>query len=250
MEKKLNRVFIVIIALVAAAAGYFLRALQLSTMIDASGKLLANAGNSPITWLSIVFAVAAAVYSFLLQKRTRLPQEHTKLTATGAMALGVAAAFLSAMGGVASWQTDLSVALCAMVTAICWVVIALQLQQGIVPSPVSYIVAALAFAADLIFKFRLWSLDPQIMDYCFDLFFGISIMCAVFHLGGFSFGKGSRRRAVFFCLCGVFFGAVSMAGKELPQLVITLGGVIWMLGGLWLMLAPEMAEAEDTAEKE
>ena len=53
-------------------------------------------------------------------------------------------------------------------------------------------IPALFFAVRLIMDFRLWSQDPQILDYCFDLFALLSIMCATYYLGGFCFAKQSR----------------------------------------------------------
>jgi len=252
MEKRLGRIPVVLVTVAAAIVGAFLRHLQLQTMVDDTGKLMSDAGNGPLTWLSVAFAVAVVVYCVLLQARKRMPERHRRETVMTAMIVGIIAAFMLAMGSAAIWQNDRLLAVGGIVIAICWVVIALQLRQGIVPSPVCYIVAALFSAIELIIKFRGWSLDPLILDYCFDLFFNICAMCAIFHLGGFSFGKGRRKITVFFCVCGVFFGAVSLVGKSFAELLVTAGTTVWLLGTLWLMLAPEMAqpEAEEPAETE
>ena len=119
------------------------------------------------------------------------------------------------------------------------------------PSAILFMVPALFYVIDLIINFRNWSRDPLIMDYCFDLFALISVMCATFHLGGFSFEKGKRRLTVFYCICGVIFSAISAAGPvtemvkgisedgQISQLLMCVGNGLWMAVSLWLLMEEE-----------
>lgn len=84
--------------------------------------------------------------------------------------------------------------------------------------------------------FRHWEINPAILDYCFSLFAMIAFMLASYHAGAFSFERGARRRLAFYLLLGVLFGAISLAGAQLPELLIYAGSVFWMLACAQQML--------------
>lgn len=229
MEKKYSRAAVIMITVLAAVAAYFLRLKQLQ-LVDESGKLPVGAGRG-LTWLCVIFVVLAAVYAFLLKKREKISGRSHVTTA-----LTLLAAFCMAMGSAAMLATNSLMAVGGLISAVCWVVIALQRQQNTVPSAVLFMIPALFYAVELIVQFRGWSMDPQILDYCFSLLAGICAMCATFQLGGFSFLKGKRRRAVFYCLCGVVFSAAAMAGAPLLSMLTVAGAGIWLLANGWLLL--------------
>lgn len=234
MEKKLGRIPVTTLTVAMAVVVYILRHVQLQTQLDEAGKIVAGAGKGPLTWICLICAVLAAVYSFLLKKKDT-PVGKSPVSTV----LTLAAAFLMAMGGASTLQQNMILGMGSLVSAVCWVIIALQRQQDTEPSAVLFMVPALFYAVELIVRFRDWSRDPLILDYCFELFASLSVMCATYHLGGFSLGVGKRRLTVFYCLCGVIFSATAMAGVGVVSHLATGGAALWLLSNLWLLLSEE-----------
>ena len=231
MEKKLGRSPVVLATVLTAGAAYLLRRVQMLEQLDRTGKIMAEAGKGPLTWVSLAFVLLAAVYCLFLGKETGMKNREPVSTV-----LTLMAAFFMALGSAANWTSHAPVALGGIVTAVCWVVIALQRQQDMTPSALAFMIPALFYALHIVIEFRDWSRDPLILDYCFALLAGLCTMCATFHLGGFSLGRGKRRVSVFYCLCGVVFCAVAMMGESLANTVITGAGALWLLANVWLLL--------------
>lgn len=235
MKKILNRTSVTLVTVIVAILAFVLRHVQLRTALDEAGHMMAGAGKGPLTWVCLIFAVLAAVYSIFLKPAKTMETCAGMLPAMGTLA----AAFLMALGSASMWHADRLIALGGLVTAVCWVIVALKRQQGMETSAVLFMIPALFYAMELIVEFRDWSRDPQILDYCFELFARISVMCATFHLGGFSFSKGRRKMTAFFCLCGVVFSATAMAGVSLGAMLTAAAAAVWLLVNLWLLLDGE-----------
>lgn len=232
MKRKLDRVPVVLATVIVAVLALVLRHVQLRTALDAAGHMMAGAGKGPLTWVCLSFVVLAAVYSMFLKPAKTMENCTAMLPAVGTLA----AAFLMALGSASMWHADRLIALGGLITAVCWVIVALKRQQGMETSAVLFMLPALFYAMELIVEFRDWSRDPQILDYCFELFARICVMCATFHLGGFSFAKGRRKLTAFFCLCGVVFSATAMAGGSLGAMLTAFAAAVWLLANLWLLL--------------
>ena len=231
MEKKLGRIPVVVLTIMAAVVTSILRYVQLQRTVDLTGKIMAGAGKGPLTWVCLGFVVLAAVYCLYLRGLPTI-----KVREPVSTVLTLLAAFLLALGSAANWSSHAYVAMGGIVSAVCWVVIALQRQQDMTPTAAAFMIPALFYALQIVIEFRDWSRDPLIMDYCFALFAGLFTMCATFHLGGFSLQRGRKRLSVFYCLCGVVFCAVAMMGQSLANTVITGAGALWLLANLWLLL--------------
>lgn len=234
MEKKLERVPVIIITAVSAAVAFLLRHIQLLTQIDTSGRIMAGAGKGPLTWICLILLLASAGYAFLLS-----PRETLEGRSVPALILTLAAAFFAALGSIAMWKVNPVLTVGGLAAAVCWVILALQRQQGTLPSAIWFMLPALFNAVELIVQFRDWSRDPLLLDYCFDLFAAIFVMCATFHLGGFSLGRGHRRRSVFYSMGGVIFCAVAMAGSSVMEAMPMIGSILWLMANLWLLLSEE-----------
>ena len=248
MEQKLGRMPVMIVTILAAAAAYFLRLSQLQNYYDETGRVMAGAGKGPLTWLCVMLVLAFAACAWFLRPR----KKYGALTGRGPLVLAgtMAAAVGMILGCVAMVRDlendyDLLLAAGGMVTALCWVVVGLDRYRGRkIPAPL-FMIPALFYAVKLIFDFRNWSRDPMVLDYCFDLLAIICIMCATFHLGGFCFDKGKRRLTVFFCCCGILFGAAAIAGGRLRELAMTGGAMLWLAANLWTLLRPARKRQEE-----
>ena len=250
MEQKLGRMPAMIVTILAAAAAYFLRLNQLQTMYDETGRVIAGTGKGFFTWFCAAVILLFAAYAFLLRPR----KKSSALSGRGSVVLLVTlAAALGMVLGCAAMVLDMEraydmlLAAGGVVTALCWAVAGLERFRGRKLPAVLFMIPTLFFAVRLIMDFRIWSQDPQVLDYCFDLFAMISIMCATYYLGGFSFDRGQRRPAVFCCCCGIFFGAAAIAGGRLREVAMTGGAMLWLAANLWTLLRParKRREAEE-----
>lgn len=240
MEQKLGRKPL-ILTVAAAALAYWLRLRQLDTMYDEAGLVIAGSGQGLLTWLCIVMTALFGVYALFLRPRTTASALASRLPAVLAVSL-LAGAGLAAGSAATilrlSDRFELLLGAFGLISALCWIVTALDRFRGrSIPAPL-FMVPALYFSVTLIYNFRQWSQDPMILDYCFDLLALICVMCASFHLGGFCFDKGRRRICVFFCCCGVVFCAASMAGGRIRELCSAGGAMLWLLANLWPLLRP------------
>lgn len=252
MEQKLGRIPVMILAALSAAAAYGLRLRQLQTIYDADGYIRKGAGWCFFTYFTILMVILYGVYALLLRRRKK--DTAISLWSTGILIGGCAAALGLLLGSAAmllspEGETDRLLAAGGLVTAACWVVTAMLRYRGRKVSVWLFLVPVLFFMLRLIVNFRFWSRDPAILDYCYDLFAHISLMCALLHLGGFSFDMGRRRTTVFFCLCGIFFGAASLAGAQTREVCISGGAMVWLLIHLWLLLRPGKKRAAEEARE-
>lgn len=258
MEQKLGRMPAMIVTILAAVAAYFLRLNQLQHMYDETGRVIAGTGKGFFTWFCVAVVLLFAAYAFLLRPRKK--QQALSGRGTGLLLITMAGAVGMVLGCAAmvldmEQEYDVLLAAGGIVAALCWAVVGLERYRGRKLPAALFMIPALFFAVRLIMDFRLWSQDPQILDYCFDLFALLSIMCATYYLGGFCFDQGKRRIAVFCCCCAIFFGASSIAGGRLREVAMTGGSMLWLTANLWTLLRPARKRPEDrtsaeTTEKE
>lgn len=246
MERKLGRVPVMILTLLFSAAAYGLRQHLLETAYEVAAdgalRVIPGTGSGFFTWFTAAAVILFAVYAMSLEKRPTyaalgqllLPEAMVGCVAGLALVLGSAAMLLTP-------NTVMEPLLGAggLVTAICWVSVVLLQLRGKMPSVYVYLIPAVFFAVLLVVDFRVWSRDPAVLDYCYDLFALISVMCGLFYLSGFSLEQGRRRTAVFFLLCGEFFCAASIAGAPLRQVCLLGGAMLWMGINLWKLLKKE-----------
>ena len=239
MEQIFGRIPALLLTLFSAVAAFVLRTSQLEGAYDASGRMVVGLGDSPLTLLCLVMVLVFAVYSFFLVPRKTYAVVASDHPAVFVVTVASAAAML--LGSVLlvlnlGQMSDLLVATSGMVMAICWFVAGLERVRGRKVPAALFMLPALLCAVELICEFRFWSRDPQILAYCFDLLAMICVMCATYHLGGFCFNKGGRRRTAFFCLCGVFFCAAAMVDGAANSQIRSAASALWLLANLMPLL--------------
>ena len=250
MEQKLRRLPVMIVTVLLAAAAFFLRRNQLKTAFDSIG-VIPGAGRLFI-WITIAVVLLFAVYAFFLRGRkkyTSISSRWMPLLAVSCVAAAIlllsSILRLTAM----TQKLDLLVAFGGVITAACWAGTAMSRYQAKRAHGVLMLLPAVFYVVDLVLQFRLWTRDPIILDYCYDLLALICTMCALFHLGGYSFDQGNRRVTTFFTMCGVFFNAAAMAGAPVAVMLGYFAAALWLLVNLWLLLRPASQRVK-TAEEE
>ena len=207
MKQKSGMIGVVYAAILSAIAGYFFRMTQLS-----------GGSSVPLIAFSILMVFVFALAAVSLEKKSayeavyRPSGQDLTFSLLGALGL-IAGCVLSFRGSIAQ-----------MLVSLLGLLAGLSLGAGAVlrwkekkPSAAFSVFVVLFYVAKLFRDFRHWEINPAILDYCFSLFAMIAFMLASYHAGAFSFERGARRRLAFYSLLGVLFGAISLAGAQLPE---------------------------------
>ena len=240
MNESTNRRLVLILTLAGAIAGFFLRRWQLQSAFDEAGLVLRG---SAATWalgtLCLVCVVALVLFSRGLARKGGYEESFSSgmpemLISVAAAAMLLAGSALEVAGGVRG--LDLAVHFLGVCSALCILVTAIRRYRGVVPPTAVHILPCLYLVLKLIVDFKQWSVDPAVLDYCYELFAAIAAMCAVYHLGGFCFGKGGRRISVFWCLTCLVFSTISLADGGLTHSLLIGGMGLWAAVNGWQLL--------------
>lgn len=219
MKRKLGLIGVLHAAILAAIAGYFFRTAQLS-----------GGSSVPVVAFSVLMVLVFALAAVSLEKHAAYAEVYSPCRQDLAFSL------LGAAGLIAGCALDFRGSVFRMLISLLGLLAGFGLgaaavlrQKGQKPSAAFYVFAVLFYVAKLFRDFRHWEINPAIGGYCFSLFAMISFMLASYHAGAFSFDRGARRRLAFFSLTGVLFGAISLAGAGLSELLIYAGSLFWML---------------------
>ncbi len=250
MKRKFTRVNMMLAAVLLAVAGFFLRLGQVSAAFDENG-MVTGKGIVFFSLFTIVVVALYALYSFSLKKRKKysaiagqdLPVLAVSVAATVLM-IGASAALLLRP----AQAVDRVVAIGGMLTALCWGAAAAARYLGKKIHLGLFMVPSFYYVVVLVLRFRFWTRDPIIIDYCYDLFALICLMCANFHLGGFCMDEGHRRLTTFFTLCGIFFSAAALVQAGKAEGLAYGAAILWLLANLWLLLRPSRQRIEEPAE--
>jgi len=251
MEQKLRRTPVLILTVLLAAAAFLLRRNQLKTAFDEIGVIAGKGGL--FIWVTAVVILLFALYAFFLRGRKKYNAISSRNVVPAV--LSCAAALLMIAGSVArllsvQQKSDWIIAVGGLLAAACWVGVAAARFRAKRAHVALFLVPTVFYVVELVCQFRLWTRDPIILDYFYDLGALICIMCALFHLGGYCFDLGGRRITVFFSLSGIFFGAAAMAGAPGGDPLRYLAAIFWLLANLWLLLRPAGSRAKTNEEKE
>ena len=85
-----------------------------------------------------------------------------------------------------------------------------------------HVVICLYFALEMLDLYRTWSFDPQLHEYCFQLFACIALTAMAYQLAAFDMGRGSHRK----------IWAAGLAAVYLCCLAAT-SGLFFITGGIW-----------------
>lgn len=238
MRAKTNRKLILYLLIAAGTAGFLLRRWQLATAFDEEGLVLRG---SPSIWVLAVFALIVTVFLAItaLGQRRRSAYTESFSSGTSEMILTVCSAAMVLAGSILAmvWgeRTAILTAL-GVAAALSMAVIGMQRYRGVVPSAAIHLIPCAYLILALIVDFRRWSVDPTVLDYCYDLFAAIGAACAMVNLMGFCFDRGRRRETVFWCLAGCFFSVTAMGALGVVR-CLTTGGLAVFLGvNAWQLL--------------
>ena len=216
-EQKFGPIPVLLLTLTGGLAGFVLRLMMLTVGYDAQGVQIPGSWPMVSLWvLSGVVLVGLALLCFGMGARSGLEENFQASPVAGTCAIVAGLAFL----------VHSLVQLLNNPDLFSMVVYALGLGggsalayngylrlSGKVSGPAGMLVS-LYLAALLICRFRGWSADPLLGDYCFQLLAVIASMVASYQLAGFPLGKGRRRASIFWSMTAVFFSCISLADPD------------------------------------
>lgn len=228
-----------------SVGGFFMRRNQLNIAFDATG-LPNGRGVWSLAILSVLVIGWALALALEMKKRPALEENYTAspvalgllFAAAAAMAVSGAYELLNAQPAInmANMMLDRLSAVLSVATSLCFVSMAANWYKGTAPSAVAWMLPTVYYILRLIFRFKDWSADPIILDYCFGLLALVFCLMAAFHIGGFCVAEGKRRSAIFFCLGGVFLSAVTLADGGFSHVISSVGGICYLSANLWQLL--------------
>ena len=202
--------------------GLFLRLTMLHTGMDGKGLLIPN---HP-AWIGLwaLFAATMAVL-ILCTRPIHGPAAYragfpTSLPATLGCALAGAGTVYSALE---LWQAgSLLFAAAAALAGAAFLALAVCRMLERKPNFLLHVVVCLHFALEMLRLYQTWSFDPQIQDYCFQLFACIALTMTAYHLALFGIGKGSHRLLWLWGLAAVLLCCVCLDS-----------GTVFLTGAIW-----------------
>ena len=240
----------------ASALGFFLRKMLYATGIDGRGLIVSDHW-SLVALLCLTGAVGAALLlSCLRLKGSDVYEDCYPVSFAGfagclAAAAGTAYTVWPEFGRFSS-PLDILIWVIGMVSVICFVVIGICRLIRRKPYFLLHAAICLYLALRLVTKYRLWSSDPQVLDYCFYLTAFVALMLTAYHHAAFDAGMGKHRPLWVCALASVYLSCVSLVTKQDAALLA--GCALWALTNLTNLnsrkrrVRPAMAETpkEDT----
>lgn len=226
MKRTITPPTLICLSLGCGLLGMALRYLLYAQAADALG-LLSSHWASPALWVLTALILAVLLYG---TRTIQGPQNILDCFPTSIpAAVGCAAAAVGFL--ITAFQETTSISfLLSIATALLLFGLGLCCLLGIAPHALLGGGLSACFAIRMVLQYRTWSADPQLMDYCFQLFACVGLMLASYHQGAFGIGLGSHKKLWFWSLTSLYLCCLTPAGPGSPLLYLTCG--VWMLTNL------------------
>lgn len=241
--------FPLIFCLTAALCGGFLRLWSLLVAVDTQGVPMAHSINYVMAAVSVIVLV---VFGLLARSAPR-EGSGTEVIACGLggyYLLMAAAALFTAGSAMELFESLRSggiapavMCLLGVTSGIFCMIFAYGRGMGKYTHPAFALFPVVYLVVKLILNFKVWSVDPVILDYCVILFALIFTLLAFHRTAGFLLNVGKRRITLFFAMAAVFFCTGSMMDGFMdgsPATVVTyLGFGLWQIPLIAALLRTE-----------
>lgn len=251
--QRLNGGILPLITLLGSAAGVVLsRTLQ--GMKDADGLLPRDCGTYRTVWaLTLATLLALGVCARFVGNEGSLERNYPGKRRPGlGLLLGGVAAAASGVTGLLEAGDGLHKGACVLglgagIGLLTW---GIAWLRGREPRGLAVLLPGFWLAASLVDRFRGWSQDPQIADYCFRLLASVWGMLGAYYLAGFPLDQGRRRRSQFFAWSGLFLCALGIAGSTGGERLQYAAVACWFLLGAPALNVPAARQTELPEEPE
>jgi len=222
------------VILMAGAAGLILRTLLYAVGIDGRGLLTEN---HPVSIaLGVLTAASAAVLLFFGLGISGSKEYNNAHPASSGAAMGC----FALMAGLAMTAVREFGEFSVLLHLIIWVLgIVSTVAMGYVgvcrltgkkPYFLLHAVLCIYFALRMVSRYRIWSSDPQLQDYCFYLCAYVALMLTAYHQAAFDADMGKHRALWIFSLAATYLCCLSLKGTQ--DIWLLLGSGIWAFTNL------------------
>ena len=233
--------------LLCGGIGALLRLWLYGTGLDDEG-LLTAAHPAGILVLILTGLVLALLIWFL--RRFHTQGKYTRqfpVSIWGAMGAfaGAAGILLTAMVELIRRETTLSLmaGLLGIVAAVALAFTGLCRLKALRPNFLFHTLVCLSLVLRLISRYQVWSADPQLHDYCFQLLATVSAMLFAYHRAALDLKSENRRPMVIIGLLGTFFCCLSLVASDAA---LYYGGLAaWMVTNLGELNIPATTPGEE-----
>ncbi len=210
-----------VFTLLAGAAGFLLRLTLMRTQMDANGLLTAN--HPLLILLYLLSALTLGVLALCVlplksnsrRKRKLFPGSTIRAIGCGCAGVGSLIACLLQVMKRTDALTSLTMAM-AFVAALCFLFLGYARQKGSRPHFLVHTGITVFLMLLLVSQYRLWSPEPQLALYFFQLMACIFLMLTAYQMLCLDIQKGDRRLYVFFCQAALYFCCVSLTDAIWP----------------------------------
>lgn len=217
METKAKRLLLVVITFAVSLVGAVLRHLMLKYSMDENRLLLDGLSRGYLYGLLALAAVALAAALVLCLSLRKLPALRANLSSKpvwkilmGVVGVFIAVESLMRMKGISDNKLTTLACIFGILGGLALLALAAVQMLDHRGSFLFLLPLCIWAALQLVCNYKLWSKDPILIDYCFEMLSDITGMLALFHIGGFFFDYGKRRLSVFWCAACTLFSAISL----------------------------------------
>ena len=218
MKKFLKPANLPLFVLAAGIIGIALRFWLLSTGIDNKGLLVTGHPAGILLWLLAGITAVVVILGCLplaeANKYTfNFPPSPVGAVGEGILALGIlAVSILSLLNAHDSLSTITSIA--GLLSVIPLAFCAFCRFRGVKPMFLLHSLACIFWVLRLVSLYRVWSPEPQLQSYIFQLFANVFMMLSFYQRTAFDVGVGNRRSHAATHLATVFFCCLAMIGSQ------------------------------------
>lgn len=206
------------ITLTAGVLGFILRAWLLTSGVDSKGLLRANHPANALLFI-LTAAVLAVLFVCMRHLTGTLPYKKIFKRSVPAAAgcavaaLGIAITVFSEL----SRQHDrVTVIACVLgvLAAASLVILAVCRLRSVRPSLLLHGCVTVYLMIHLVSQYRIWSAEPELQEYCFQLLASVFLMLSTYHRATLDAHSGSRRQFVFFNYGALFFSCLAVYSES------------------------------------
>lgn len=214
--------------------GLVLRRLVYAFAVDEKNLFISG---HPLEILLALVTAAALMYIFATVRKLDGSNRYVDnfqasvpaLVGHGAAAVGI---FLTVLFGEPGMRNYLGVSwkIMGFISPVCLLLAGCARMQGKRPFFLLHLFPCLFLMFHIVNHYQVWSGNPQILDYSFELFGTMALMLFAYYSAAFDVGSGRRRMHLGAGLAAVYLCMAELALTEYPWLY--LGGIAWALTGL------------------
>jgi hypothetical protein len=214
--------------------GALLRCILYLTGTDRKGLLVTGHWAHISLWILTAAAAAALILGCI---RLRGPEKYTDCFPAsffGSLgAFAAAAAFL--LSAFPDWQhalspLDTAAAALSFASAAALIYVGICRFRGSEPRFIAHTVVCICFALRMVCQYRVWSADPQLVDYCFYMAAHVCLMLTAYQFAAFDTAMGNHRTLWFMGLAAVYFCLLCLWNCPNPALMLCCA--FWILTNL------------------